>query len=229
MKRFVILGAAAILASGSAGAQTLLQDTFAGENGGASQLNFASFTNWNVAGKVDMIGQGNPWGISCVGMCVDMDGTGGPGALVSKQNFAFSSGDVMKISLNVSGSQRGNALDDFYLHLNFGSNTTLGSFLGTGGFAGSGNIGNTAAYNTSNSLAGNAPFSIWSFQFEALQAGSVQYTIGTNSADNVGPVLDDVLIERAQTGTVVPEPATWAMIAFGLTGIGVAAKRRMRK
>jgi|GEM_PF-2197169 len=79
------------------------------------------------------------------------------------------------------------------------------------------------------SIAGNTPFSNWSRSFTAGQAGSLQYEIGTSSADNVGPVLDNVLIERFGAQTVVPEPSTWAMLAFGMSAMGGAARRRARR
>ncbi|MBS3960497.1 MAG: PEP-CTERM sorting domain-containing protein [Sandarakinorhabdus sp.] len=44
--------------------------------------------------------------------------------------------------------------------------------------------------------------------------------MGTTSNDNIGPILDNVLV------TQVPEPATWAMLIAGFGLVGFAMRRR---
>ena len=230
MKRLAMLSIAAVLASGPLSAQTLLHDNFNAENGGASYLNYSSFANWTVVGQVDLVASGN-FGISCsggIGSCVDLDGSSGPGYIVS-QYFAFNAGDRMKFSVNVSGNQRSlGTYDDVSLNMMFGAPVTVGSYLGTGGFASSGTLlGTTGSVSVfADPLIGSAAFSIWTFEFQALTAGSVQYTLGTDSGDAIGPIVDDVQIDRT---TLAPEPSTWAMLAFGMGAVGVVSRRRVRK
>lgn len=232
MKRLLILSLTAALASSPAAAQVLLTENFNSENGGAGQLNYNAFTNWTVGGQVDLVNNGS-FGVSCVGatgLCVDLDGSSGPGKILSKQAFAFSSGDVMKISFGISGNQRGAGLDEFFLGLVFGATTTTGAYSGTGGLAGYTGAGFTAQIqNFEAFISDNTPFSTWSFQFQAISSGTVAYQLGTTSADNAGPIADNIVVEKVVTNTVAPEPSSWAMLAFGLGGLTVAARRRVRK
>ena len=180
--------------------------------------------------NVDLVAH-NDYGITCIGgngACVDLDGTTGPGSLMS-QYFSFNAGDRMKFSVQVSGNQRNaSQLDDVTFDLAFSTPVTIGNYLGTGGWSSFGYFGvATGSLGVvSSPIAGNTPYSLYTFEFEALSAGSVMYTLGTNSADNVGPVIDEVQIDRS---TVTPEPATWAMLAFGMSAVGVASRRRVRK
>lgn len=233
MKGLAILTFTAALAASSANAQILLTDNFNTENGGASSLNYIPFANWTVVGQVDLVAQGFA-GIGCVGgsgACVDLDGSGGPGKLVGKTAFSFSSGEIFRISFDISGNQRGSASDVFELGLNFGAGATVGPVVGTGGLSSFTGAGPGIAGSISYSVALNAgdPFSTWSLQFLAQSAGTVRYSLGTTSGDNIGPVLDNVVVQRVTPQAVVPEPSTWAMVAFGLGGLGVAARRRVRK
>lgn len=229
MKRLCLLGLAAMLVAHSATAQILLQDNFNTENGGNSSLNYAGFANWTAIGQVDLVKSGD-FGISCaggVGACVDLDGTSGPGTLRSVQNFAFSAGDLMRITFDISGSQRVGSADQFQLGFNFGGNLQLSSYLGLGGFSAVTSGPTTlSAFAAAVSINGAAPFVSWGFQFTAAQAGNVRYELGTSSADNIGPILDNILVERVTSRSVVPEPSTWAMLGLGLSALGVAARRR---
>jgi hypothetical protein len=47
----------------------------------------------------------------------------------------------------------------------------------------------------------------------------------TNSADNIGPIVDNVLVTQRVQG-VIPEPATWAMLITGFGLVGSAMRRR---
>jgi hypothetical protein len=51
----------------------------------------------------------------------------------------------------------------------------------------------------------------------------VKFNIGTNSADNVGPLLDNV---KLTVDAGVPEPAAWAMMLAGFGLVGAAMRRR---
>ena len=61
--------------------------------------------------------------------------------------------------------------------------------------------------------------------FIATGAGSLQMAFGTTSADNIGPLLDNVRLDVS----AVPEPATWAMMLLGLGFVGGAMRSRRRK
>ncbi|MCC7055391.1 MAG: PEP-CTERM sorting domain-containing protein [Gemmatimonadaceae bacterium] len=232
MKRTLRLAAAAMLATSTAGAQTLLLDTFDAENGGNSALNYATFGQWNVVGAVDLVKSGD-FGISCVGgvgACVDLSGTASSsGSLISKTAFSFSAGDLVGVSFMASGNQRGYADDLLNLTLNFSSSTTFASYavdLGGAAFSG-GPLLVGGGYGVGRLIGSSEAFSLWTIQFVAANAGSFTVGIGTTSDDNVGPMIDDVNIGIA-AGTVVPEPATWTLMLSGLGMLGVAARRRRK-
>ena len=233
MKRVLQLAAAALFATSTAGAQTLLLDTFDTElGGGPGQTNYASFANWNVTGAVDLIRDGE-FGLRCfgnTGSCVDLDGSQGlAGSLVSKTAFSFNAGDLVGISFMASGSQRTTASDFLQFTLNFSTATTFSSYAASlGGTLLSG--GNTvvgSGFGTGTNVAGNSAWALWTLQFVAANSGSFTLEIGTTSADNVGPMLDDVIIGVAPANTnVVPEPSTWTLMIGGLGMLAVAARKR---
>lgn len=231
MKRLVLAGLAVALSVSPAAAQVLLNDNFNNVNGGNSALNYAGFPNWTVTGNVDYLN--NYPGLSCVGVpsgCVDLDGSGGPGYMRTVSSFSFNAGQTMRISFDLSGNQRNSADDQWSLALLFGGAPTI-SYSGSGGFAGNngGPFANLSSVTFFRSISAGTPYANYTMDFLASTSGSVQYEIGTSSADNIGPLLDNVLIERFDAQTVVPEPSTWAMLAFGMGAMGVVARRRARK
>lgn len=223
MKRFLSVFAIAALSAASAQAQTttLLNDNFNSEFGGLSKLNYTGFANWDVTGQVDLV-KGGDYSITCGGSCIDLDGSSGPGALRTKIAYSFAAGDVMKISFDVGGSQRvSGASDNFTFGMVFGTVTNIAgcSSVLLGCVSGSG----ISAFSSGSTINSAAVFSTRSLEFTAGTAGTVTYSFGTTSADNIGPLLDNVLITRTST---VPEPSTWALMIAGLGALGVAAKRR---
>ncbi|MBC8086512.1 MAG: PEPxxWA-CTERM sorting domain-containing protein [Phycisphaerae bacterium] len=145
------------------------------------------------------------------------------------QSFSFNAGQTMRISFDLSGNQRGGADDQWSLGLFFGG-LPSGTVAGSGAFTGTtgGPFFNVASVTFFRAIAPGTPYATYTMDFLATAGGSVQYEIGTASADNVGPVLDNVVIERLGGGTVVPEPSTWAMLAFGMSAVGVASRRRRK-
>ena len=216
-------GALAIAVPASAG--VVFSDNFDGEAGGNSALNYSGFANFAVTGNVDVVKSGD-FGITCSGSCVDLDGSSGPGKLTSLSSFAFNSGDVVRLSFLLGGSQRTSAFDDYFVELSFGGVTSVINY----GFNwGSGDVVvfpsvSTPGIYSSTGIAGNDPFGPQSVFFTAGSAGTLKFSIGTTSADNVGPLLDNVKL-TIDAGAV-PEPATWAMMFAGFGMVGAAMRRR---
>lgn len=165
------------------------------------------------------------FGITCSGSCVDLDGSSGPGKLTSLASFAFNPGDVIRLSFSLGGSQRSSAFDNYAVGFNFGGVTSLVNY----GFNwGLGDVivipgTSTASITTSTGIAGTDPFSTRSIFFTAGSAGTLKFSIGTSSADNIGPLLDDV---KLTIDARVPEPAAWAMMLAGFGLVGAAMRRR---
>jgi hypothetical protein len=226
MKRIAPLAAVLLLAT-SAQAQINFSDAFNGENGGIRQLNYSSFTNWNVTGAVDLIASGGD-GITCVGgsgNCVDLSGSlNSAGALISKTAFSFSAGDRVMVSFMASGNQRNAQVDQLDLKLNFNVSTTFTSYIsnlaGSGGFLAPG-----LQFSTGRQMTGTEGFSSYFFEFVAGNAGTFLLEIGTTQQNNVGPILDNVSVTSSGMN-VVPEPSTYALMATGLTLLGAIARRK---
>jgi PEP-CTERM motif len=234
MREFLIGLAASFMVASPTMAQVVLSDNFNGENAGASQLNYTGFTNFNVGGPagstVDIIHNGD-FGLTCagnMGSCVDLDGSSGvAGSLTSLQSFAFSAGDFIRLSYDLSGNQRSGA-DDWFSGFSFAGTTSLINFgynyFGTDVASGNYTTTGILAQTFGLSLSNEVPFSTRSIFFTAGNAGSLSFNIGALGGDNVGPVLDNVNLSIAPGA--VPEPATWMMMILGFGLIGSAMRRR---
>lgn len=216
--------AAALLAASASSVQAgvLFSDDF---DALPAALTVTSMPGWTVGGNVDVVATGT-YGISCNGNCVDLDGTTGPGTLTSN-SIAFAAGDVLTISFDLSGSQRSRANDVFQFTANFAAPTDFTDAACLSGFVscGSGDFyGQTTLGLYQIDLAGGSPWTTYALSFTPTQSGSLQLYFGTTSADNIGPLIDNVLV--TQSGAV-PEPATWAMFiaGFGLIGAGLRRRR----
>lgn len=216
-------GALAVAAPASAG--VVFSDNFDSEAGGNSALNYAGFANFAVTGNVDVVKSGD-FGITCSGSCVDLDGSSGPGKLTSLASFAFNPGDVIRLSFSLGGSQRSASFDNYFVELAFGGVTSVinyGFNWGSGDVVVFPSVSSTGIFS-STGIAGTDPFGPHSVFFTAGSAGSLKFTIGTTSADNIGPLLDDVKL-TIDAGAV-PEPAAWAMMLAGFGLVGAAMRRR---
>jgi PEP-CTERM motif len=238
MKKFIFgLAAMFTVAVSPAMAQTVFSDTFDAENGGATALNYGtqvgSFTNFNVTGadaSVDLLASGD-FGINCAGgtgSCVDLDGsTNAAAGLQSINSFAFSAGDFIRLSYDLSGNQRSGA-DDWFSGFTFAAATSLVNF-GYDYFGSTVNAGNffttgISVQSVGLGLLNEAPFQTRSIFFTAGNAGTLKFNIGAFGNDNVGPILDNVSLSIAPGA--VPEPATWMMMILGFGLIGSAMRRR---
>jgi len=226
--RTLLVGAAlcASLATASAAqASVLFSDTFDAENGGASALNYTSFAKWTVTGQVDLVKEPD-YGIGCQdgGSCVDLDGTAGPGSITS-QAIAFGAGQHLVVGFDLSGNQRREETDDFGFEIDFSLNdinglATISGYPGSPSLIGSFANVTGIIYNTS--VPNGAPWTHYSLEFTPVQAGSLTLSFSTTSADDVGPLIDNVSV----TTGAVPEPAGWALMIGGFGLAGAALRRR---
>lgn len=219
---FIALAAIALAAPASAG--VVFSDNFDTEAGGLSALNYAGFANFAATGNVDLVKSGD-FGIVCSGSCVDLDGSTGPGSIQSLASFAFNAGDTIRLTGSIGGSQRSGAFDNYSLGFQFGSSTTM---LNYGFNFNASDIivlpnTTTTGVTTSSTIAGTNPFGTYSIFFTAGTAGTLKFKFGTTSADNVGPLLDNV---KLSIDARVPEPAAWAMMLAGFGLVGAAMRRR---
>lgn len=148
---------------------TSLNDGFENETPTSSQTNFSSFQNWDVSpGTVDLIKNGNQWGITCNSgsWCVDLDGSSrAAGTMTTKETFAAG---TYNISFAISENQRNASTDT----VNFGFGT-LDNFEFVTLSSGAG----WQTINTIMTISENQKF-----VFQHL------------GGDNIGLILDDVAI-----------------------------------
>jgi len=155
--------------------------------------------------NVDIVG-GGLFGNLCVapeaGNCIDMGGTGGNsfGKLRSNSAFALQPGVSYFLSFDLIGSQRGVTSSTLVTFGPYSKTFTLASGDDTSG------IVSNALVTVSTPTTAFLTFS------------------ETSGAANIGDLLDNVLI-TSSSGTAVPEPATLALMALGLVGVGLSRRR----
>jgi len=191
----------------------MFQDDFNTENGGAEQLNYSSFDNWNVyKGSVDLINSpgwfSQPLDLTGHGMFLDMDGsTSTSGGIRSKTNFFFETGIQYNLSFDLAGNNRSRGDD------------AIRVVASLQGGPGSGN--HEAKTFTLNS---NQDFMHYNLSFIGQgDTGKLIFrtNLGPHQNDNIGILLDNVMLERIE----VAEPAGLALIGFGLFCLIIARKR----
>lgn len=223
--RTMIAAMAAVMLAGSAQAGTLFADNFDSEGtAGTSTLNYNSFANWTVDGQVDLV-QTPEFGIDCSVKCVDLDGSSGPGKLTSTA-IAYQAGKQLTLQFDVGGSQRvRGATDSFLFTVNFGQATDITGFTNLGGFdpaqLGSGSFFGLTTIGTYNeSISSTRGFVTYALAFTPTAAGTLNLLYWTPSGDNIGPLLDNVLVSQ------VPEPSSWMLLIAGFGLVGYSARRR---
>jgi hypothetical protein len=229
------------MSAANAHASVALSDNFATENGGQTALNYTGFTNFSVIyGAVDLVHTGDVFGttLNCgaSSACVDLDGTEDQGGVLDSGQYAFNANDLITMSVSVSGNQRSEsaAADDFlFLTLYTVGPSTL-SYINATGFADDQGPGGPFAIDPTGSGNGflsqvaipwDKGFQTYTLSIRAPQGGLVDASIGTESADNVGPLLNDFTLDIS----AVPEPATWAMMLVGFGGLGAMMRADRRR
>lgn len=225
--RFIhaLAASAAITMATPASAATVFTDGFEGDS---PALTVTTLDNWTLTGgvSVDVVGSPNAFSIGVTppasGNVIDLDGTPGPATITSIQSFLFNAGDLVTFSFDVGGAQRGSIADNFQAIL-FLDPSLVSGLTGTG-LTSTGLGSNANSVFSSVSIPGSTAFTTSSISFIATGAGSLQMAFGTTSADNIGPLLDNVRLDVS----AVPEPATWAMMLLGLGFVGGAMRSRRR-
>ncbi|MGH7023602.1 MAG: PEPxxWA-CTERM sorting domain-containing protein [Caulobacteraceae bacterium] len=205
------LFSAATFASG-ASAGVVLSDNF---NDGATSItpwtgdtvftspnSYPGYTGSNTNASTDYVATGD-FGITCfTGSqgCVDLDGSTGTGNDPAGVLESISSfgAGTYTLTFELSGNQRGDTAQTTEVY--------MGSQL----------------VDTVGPLAADAPFALESVTFTTTATGNLAF-VEVGPSDNQGNLLDDVALSAA-----VPEPATWAMILIGFSGLGAMLRRRTR-
>ena len=150
---------------------------------------------------------------------------GGSGAFgqASASDYTLDFGNLASGSGAVSANLTANNFATGFADFLNGSFAIVGSGFTFGGF------------NAFTGLGVNGSLSGLSVSFNGATTGAFSEVVtlngyGTNASGyrgDLGPVR--LTIRGAVSGaSVVPEPSTWAMLAAGLAGVGVAARRRRR-
>ena len=231
--RGIALGAAAaFILAGGAHATSVLSDTFDGENGGASALNYTGFANWTVPlGTVDLVKSGD-FGIAChggAGSCVDLQGSelSDVDRIESGGLFGFDAGDVVTVSFWLSGNQRGGDDDFWSTTLRFTTPQDIQADVG-GAFTPPdvGPFPNVTLLSTAQVAHPADPFQFYRTTFTSTTAGAFHLLFETPAQDLAGPILDDVTVDVSAAGSGAPEPAAWALMLGGFAAAGAALRRR---
>ncbi len=235
-----LITCAGLLAPVPALASPVLTDNFDSENGGFSAIPYSGFANFGIfgppGGSVDLVSSGD-FGINCVGgagTCVDLDGsTSLSGGLLTLVPYAFNAGDLVTLSFDYSGNQRGGPSDGIFFGFQSLSpvdflNVTASSPV-FGAFVLGDMLGSPFAALGFDQIASGDPFDRMSFSFRAGTSGSIFAFVADASlsptnpnSDNQGAIVDNFLLSVDP----VPEPATWLTMLFGMGLVGAALRRR---
>ena len=177
-------------------AAQIFSDTFDADSLG---LNHTSFVNgWTVTnGTVDVIGTGFFDVQPGNGNYIDLDGSTADAGIFAK-SLTLTGGISYTVSFDLAGSARGDAN---FVDVSFG--TSLATFL----------------------LNSSDPFATHILAFTPGADGNYTLSFANAGGDNLGAILDDVVVNSGSSGAV-PEPSTWALMLVGFGAVGFVLRRR---
>jgi hypothetical protein len=148
-------------------------------------LDYTGFKNWDVQGKVDLIGPGLFDLVPGHGMYVDLAGSSDPwlGRITTKQSFTFALGVQYRVSLQMAGNQRTDAAG-------FKSGVQIGTMVGQ--------------EITINDY--KQPFTAYTYLFVGdgtTQRLAIEQKIVPTGPLFAGNLLDEVKIEKVSTSEVL--------------------------
>jgi hypothetical protein len=198
IRAIIATGALALFAAAApAQAAIVFQDNFDSEEA-TTVLDYTDLDNWNIVGfpsaggRVDLINNANPYGITCAGnagACLDMDGTTNLGGTLRTKGF-FTAG-TYTLSFDLSGNQRNFPTDE--LIVDFGS-----------------------VVNQSIFVDANDPFQTFNFNV-TVGPGGAFLTLAHSGGDQVGPILDNVVVDGdGAYVTALPAPAGGLLLGAAL-------------
>lgn len=192
---FAAVVAAAV--TGSAHAAPFFSDDFQSSTEGGNAIP----SGWAVsAGTVEVLGQ-NFYGGLCNGTtsekCVDLDGSTNDAGILSRM-FSLTAGNTYTLSFDLAGNRRG-----------------VGTETGTVTFGTS-----ALSFSLPDTQTAYVPLSL---MFSPGSDGTYTLSFANDGGDNMGAILDNVVITVEPNG--VPVPGTLGLLAAGVLA-GLAAKRR---
>jgi len=196
MKKILLALTLLALAS-TAQATTIFSDNF-----DANDLALNSVpTGWTVTdGTVDIIGDPDFYDfIPGSGRYVDLDGSTSQAGILSK-TLLLTAGETYTATFDLAGNHRTTDQE------------TVTGILGVG----LGNVSNTF------SLAQNDGWTSFSLTFTPVVTGSYILSFGNSGGDNIGMLLDNVVVSVPEGGNT-----TYAMFAAIVGLFGFAARRRL--
>lgn len=204
---------------------TVFFDDFSADGNtiGTDQLNFNAFNQFSVSeGTVDLISENGGFGISCVtSYCVDLDGSTSNAGVLTSNSFSLDPSLSYTLTFVMSGNQRGSSTDTVAFGIN---NAVLSG-------------------PTSLSFGGTDPFTTFSYEFSVPTATSGSVFFANEGGDNIGAILDSVLIESSEQANgggqsnnsggnadpdemaAVPVPATGIVFGVMLAAITLISRR----
>lgn len=147
-------------------------------------------TGWTVSDGTVDVVSG---GFCMAGQCVDLDGSTGNAGILSR-NFGLLGGVDYLLSFNLSGNKRG-GVDDVII--TFGTSTLV-----------------------FDDLSSSSPYMGYLLGFTPDSNGIYSLSFANAGGDNVGALLDNVVITSLEGGqNEVPEPHSAALAALALIGL----------
>ena len=230
MKIKMMLVLAATVATAPLHAAQVYFNDFDGENGGASAVNYNGFTGLAVTdGTVDLVKNGD-FGITCAGntgSCVDLDGsTNDAGLLMTTGAFAYNAFDLITLTFDFIGNQRGGSSDDGAFGFSFGGAASgLATFSSTSGALFTFQFDQNNAVIFYNVIESAFPLDHLTLSVRPTTGGTINAFFQDDGADNIGPIIDNLALSIG----AVPEPASWAMMIGGFGAVGGALRSRRSK